>query len=209
MKIFLQDCKTAKFIRCDSNWTLDRNEALDFLTVKRAVSFGMKELKDSFQVMQIEPDDLQGTVILAISNLRWPEAAQPVLSISLANGLPKPAVKLGNYRREQYFKYGKHPAIPLIMFEGCNQISATLPIRGREAPHIPDSGSRHMVHHEAEQRADSISTESAPAHDFLMGDKSRAINQLIVKTGSPARNANAGEPVPNGTPAPAQPSLIL
>jgi hypothetical protein len=110
MEIILQDLQTAKFIRCDSSWTSDRNEALDFFTVKRAVSFGMKELKDSFQVIRIEPGDLKGTVILAISNLQWPEAAQPVLSISLANGLPKPAVELGNRRQEQNSKQGKHPA---------------------------------------------------------------------------------------------------
>ena len=89
MKIFLQDCKTAKFIRCDSAWSLDCNEAMDFLSVRRAVSFGMKELKDSFQVRRAEFDGLPGPVLIAISNLSWPEGSQSALTISLAHALPK------------------------------------------------------------------------------------------------------------------------
>jgi hypothetical protein len=89
MKIFIQDCKTAKLMRCDSRWTMDGNEALDFLSVRRAVSFGMKELKDSFQVVQTESNGLSGTILIAISNLSWPEDSQSVLSISLASALPK------------------------------------------------------------------------------------------------------------------------
>jgi hypothetical protein len=88
-KIFLQDCKTAEFMRCDSGWTVDCDEALDFLSVRRAVSFGMKELKDSFQVVQTEPNGLPGTILIAISNLSWPEGTQSALSISLASALPK------------------------------------------------------------------------------------------------------------------------
>jgi CheY-like chemotaxis protein len=54
MKISLQNYKTGQFMRCDSRWTADIKEALNFLSFKRAVSFGMNELKDSFQVLQIE-----------------------------------------------------------------------------------------------------------------------------------------------------------
>jgi hypothetical protein len=89
-KVFLQDCQTAKFIRCDSMWTADSNEALDFLSIRRAVAFGMKELKNSFQIMQVESNALSGVVVIAISNLSWPEGSQSPLSISVAHALPKP-----------------------------------------------------------------------------------------------------------------------
>jgi CheY-like chemotaxis protein len=69
MKISLQNCKTGQFMRCDSLWTLDIKEALNFLSVRRAISFGMNELKDSFRVLQIEESNLLGNVIIAISNL--------------------------------------------------------------------------------------------------------------------------------------------
>jgi CheY-like chemotaxis protein len=69
MKISLQNCKTGKFMRCDSVWTVDIKEALNFLSVQRAISFGMNELKDPFRVLQIEESDLLGTVIIAILNL--------------------------------------------------------------------------------------------------------------------------------------------
>ena len=54
MKISLRNCKTGQFMRCDSVWTVDINEALNFLSFQRAVSFGMNELRDPFQVLQIE-----------------------------------------------------------------------------------------------------------------------------------------------------------
>jgi CheY-like chemotaxis protein len=68
-KISLQNCRSGKFMRCDSIWTADINEALNFLSVRRAVSFGMKELKDPFQVLQIGKNDPVGAVIITISNL--------------------------------------------------------------------------------------------------------------------------------------------
>jgi two-component system chemotaxis response regulator CheY len=69
MKISLQDSKTGKFMRCDSVWTAKINEALNFSSVRRAISFGMKELKEPFRVLQIRKNDLLGTVIIAISDL--------------------------------------------------------------------------------------------------------------------------------------------
>jgi hypothetical protein len=90
MKTYLQDCKTAEFIRCDSKWTLDMNEALDFLSVRRAVSFGMTELKNSFQVVQRESNDLPGALIIAISNLLRPECSQLALKVPVKNAMPKP-----------------------------------------------------------------------------------------------------------------------
>ena len=69
MKISVQNSKTGNFMRCDSVWTVDINEALNFLSARRAISFGLNELKEPFQVLQIGKNDLLGTVIIAISNL--------------------------------------------------------------------------------------------------------------------------------------------
>ena len=81
MKIFLQNGTTAKFMRCDSMWTADINEALDFLSVQRAVFFGMKELKDSFQVVQMESNGFSSPVTIMIAQPQWPrfqvQPAQP------------------------------------------------------------------------------------------------------------------------------------
>jgi hypothetical protein len=57
MKFFLQDCQTMKFMRCDSTWTVDVTEALDFLSERRAFFWGMKELKHSFQILKIAVED--------------------------------------------------------------------------------------------------------------------------------------------------------
>jgi len=57
-KFFLQDCLTGKFMRLDSAWTTDIGEAFDFLSAKRAIFFGMKELRVSFRIMQSECDVL-------------------------------------------------------------------------------------------------------------------------------------------------------
>jgi CheY-like chemotaxis protein len=67
--ISLQDSKTGKFMRCDFVWTANIKEALDFLSVKRAVHFGMSELKEPFCVLQIGENDPLGTVIITIPNL--------------------------------------------------------------------------------------------------------------------------------------------
>jgi hypothetical protein len=53
MKFFLQDCLTSKFMRCDSTWSADINEALDFFSERRAFFFGMKELGDPFRILKI------------------------------------------------------------------------------------------------------------------------------------------------------------
>jgi len=69
MKIYLQDCKTFKFIRCDSSWSSDITEALDFISVRRATLFGLTELKDAFQLLQLEADGLQSCVSAILGKL--------------------------------------------------------------------------------------------------------------------------------------------
>ncbi len=69
MKISLQDFKTRKFMRCDFTWTMNIKEALNFVSVRRAIRFGMNELKEPFRVLQVRKNDLLGTVIITISDL--------------------------------------------------------------------------------------------------------------------------------------------
>jgi CheY-like chemotaxis protein len=69
--MFLRNSKTGKFMRCDSVWTANINEALNFLSVQRAVSFGMNELKGPFQVLRIEKDDRSGAAKISLMNLRF------------------------------------------------------------------------------------------------------------------------------------------
>jgi hypothetical protein len=73
MKIFLQDCKTAKFMRCDSMWTTDINEALSFYSVQGAIFFGMKELGDSFQILQMESVGFSAPITTIIAQPQWPK----------------------------------------------------------------------------------------------------------------------------------------
>jgi hypothetical protein len=44
MKKYLQNCKTLRFIRCDSLWTAELIEALDFISIRRAPVYGLKGL---------------------------------------------------------------------------------------------------------------------------------------------------------------------
>jgi hypothetical protein len=53
MKFLIQDCQTAEFMRCDSSWGVDINEAFDFLSERRAFLFGMKDLKNSFKIIKV------------------------------------------------------------------------------------------------------------------------------------------------------------
>jgi len=53
MKFYIQDSQTSKFMRCDSTWGADINEALDFLSEQRAFFFGMKELKNPFHILKV------------------------------------------------------------------------------------------------------------------------------------------------------------
>jgi len=57
MKFYIQDCQTAQFMRCDSSWSADFDEALDFLSERRAYFFGIKELKNSFQILKVGASD--------------------------------------------------------------------------------------------------------------------------------------------------------
>jgi hypothetical protein len=88
MKFLLQDRQTAKFMRCDSMWTADMEEALNFLSVQRAVFYGMKELKDPFQVMRIEAGGRAGAVTITISNPLWPGYSLSALIFSGADVRP-------------------------------------------------------------------------------------------------------------------------
>jgi hypothetical protein len=109
MKIFLQDGKTAKFMRCDSMWTVDINEALDFLSVQRAVFFGMKELKDSFQVVQMELSGFSSPVTVMITQPQWPRfQVQP----TQPGGLQEQTVPRRNLRRRS--SVGDLRIIPLM-----------------------------------------------------------------------------------------------
>ena len=69
MKISLQDSKTGKFIRCDCVWTVNIGEALNFFSVRRAISFGVNELKEPFRVLQIGKKNLLVTVIIDVPDM--------------------------------------------------------------------------------------------------------------------------------------------
>jgi hypothetical protein len=73
MKFFLQDCRSAKFMRCDSSWSADINEALDFLSERRAIFFGMKELEDSFRILKVK---LEASLPAFIPQLILPGSSQ-------------------------------------------------------------------------------------------------------------------------------------
>jgi hypothetical protein len=87
MKILLQDCSSKKYMRLDSAWVDDINEAMDFLSVIRAVSFGVRELKSAFNIVQIEAGGWSDVIVfspartsgnittIATENLNLPEAA--------------------------------------------------------------------------------------------------------------------------------------
>jgi hypothetical protein len=79
MKILLQDCSSKKYMRLDSAWVDDINEAMDFLSVIRAVSFGVRELKSAggwSDVIVFSPARTSGNITtIATENLNLPEAA--------------------------------------------------------------------------------------------------------------------------------------
>jgi hypothetical protein len=74
MKFYIQDCQTAEFMRCDSTWSADIDEALDFLSERRAFFFGMKELKNSFQILEIATEALLPIIIPQLALRRIPHA---------------------------------------------------------------------------------------------------------------------------------------
>jgi hypothetical protein len=83
MKFILQDCQTGKFIRCDSMWSDDIHEALDFLSARRAVFYGMKELKAEFHILQIGQTGLVSTATIKMGLLKWSKAPR---AASVAEG---------------------------------------------------------------------------------------------------------------------------
>jgi hypothetical protein len=80
MKIYLKDCKTDKFMRCDSQWTADITEALDFLSEQRAFLFGLQELKESFHIVKIRAAELLPAIIpqLTIPQIPCARIARPL-----------------------------------------------------------------------------------------------------------------------------------
>jgi hypothetical protein len=71
VKFFIMNCKTAEFVRCDSLWTREFNEALDFLSVQGAICWGVKELKASFQIVKIQMNRVLGSIKIVIPPLLW------------------------------------------------------------------------------------------------------------------------------------------
>jgi hypothetical protein len=78
MKFFLQDCRTAKFMRCDSTWSADINEALDFLSERRATFFGLKDSEDSFRILKVGAKTLLPPLIPQLILSKIPCAHLPV-----------------------------------------------------------------------------------------------------------------------------------
>ncbi len=83
MKISLQDSQTGKFMRCDFVWTGNIDEALNFQSVQRAISFGMNELQEPFRVLQIGKKDPLGTVIFAVSDVPRSPNLVPKVNVPL------------------------------------------------------------------------------------------------------------------------------
>ena len=91
IKFILQDCLTGKFMRCDSMWSNDIDEALDFLSAARAVFYGMKELKAEFYLLQIGLPGLMSKATVNPGLLKWtkaPRAAHVAEEVKVARKLP-------------------------------------------------------------------------------------------------------------------------
>jgi len=92
IKFILQDCLTGKFMRCDSMWSDDMDEALDFLSAPRAVFYGMKELKAEFYLLQIGLTGIMSTATINPGLLKWtkaPRAAHVAEDVTAARKMPE------------------------------------------------------------------------------------------------------------------------
>jgi hypothetical protein len=92
IKFILQDCQSGKFMRCDSLWSDDINDALDFLSAPRAVFYGMKELKAEFYLIQIGHTGLMSTATINPGLLKWtkaPRAAHVAEEVRAARRMPE------------------------------------------------------------------------------------------------------------------------
>jgi len=58
MKVFIQQTKSGYFLRVDSFWTKEISDAFDFRSTKKAISFGLNMVKESFCVVEMEEIDL-------------------------------------------------------------------------------------------------------------------------------------------------------
>jgi hypothetical protein len=75
LRYFIRSCTTSEFIRCDSLWTLNFSEALDFLSLERAVYWGRKELKTPFEVIKAGQNQFLDSIEIAVLPLLWPKAS--------------------------------------------------------------------------------------------------------------------------------------
>jgi len=64
-------------MRCDSLWTAEIGEAMDFLSERRAFFFGLKQLKDPFQILKIATEQPLSAIITQVSIPVPPRAHTP------------------------------------------------------------------------------------------------------------------------------------
>lgn len=116
MKIYLQDCQTLKFIRCDSSWGSDISEALDFLSVRRATLYGLQELKDLFQLLQVDSEGLQSRVptlvgqLPAVKSVANPRPARAARAVCVAREILK---RTGIWRNQRPTARILPPMLPM------------------------------------------------------------------------------------------------
>ena len=87
VKYFIMNSKTAEFVRCDSLWTPEFKEALDFLSVQGAICWGVKELKASFQIVKIQMNRVLGSIKIVIPPLFWSTANTPHTIFEFCQGV--------------------------------------------------------------------------------------------------------------------------
>jgi hypothetical protein len=105
IKFILQDCQTGKFMRCDSMWSDDINEALDFLSARRAVFFGMKELTAEFHILQIGCSGLRSTATIKLGLLKWTEASPAAHFVEGVRPKSKPYPRLSAPHQDSALDY--------------------------------------------------------------------------------------------------------
>jgi hypothetical protein len=123
LKFILQDCQTHKYMRCDSMWTDDINEALDFLSARRVVLFGLKELKAAFNVLKFGCMGLEATATVGVGLLKWskaPRTAHFTPEVAKQNNTPK------NRRMQQLVRM--LPTMPLAGPPEINRLNVCSPI---------------------------------------------------------------------------------
>ena len=124
MKIFLQDCQTLKYMRCDSQWTSALEEALDFASVRRATVYALSALKHPFQLVQMEGKDIGSRAVALVPKLpviqlvkvpRPARSARTVCSAQAIHGRIRP---LQNWRQAGQFLAAALPALAVSSATG-------------------------------------------------------------------------------------------